>query len=187
MIPSKMDLLMRCHTGVEEAALIVAIVGAAAGAGVGTYGAVSSANAAKETAKANQEADAANAQAASDAAALEANQVRRRNLLRLGEQRAKTAKSGVLIDDSASDVIYDSAIQGELEARSALYSGATQSAYYASRGQMARTEGANAARASYIGAGSTILGATSSANSAYQRYSSGSYARTRTRSEYGPS
>ena len=93
-----------------------------------------------------------------NAAALEAGQVRRKNLLRLGSQPADAAKSGVLISDSANDVIYDTAIQGELEAQSVLYSGASAASYQQQRGMNARAAGASAKSGSYINAGSSVIG-----------------------------
>ena len=161
----------------------IAVALAAAGTGVAAYGAVSQGHAAKEAGKANQEAENANAKAAMDAAALEAGQVRRKNLLRLGTQRANAAKSGVLINDSAADVIYDTSIQGELEALSSLYSGKTSATYAKSRGNIARYEGNQQGKASYINAGSTVLGGLSKTASMYPSTKPSSS----NRSDYGPS
>ena len=137
--------------------------------GVAVYGQQKAGQAAEEAGKASQEAENANAQAAQDAAALEAGQVRRRNLLRLGTQRANAAKSGVLISDSPADVIYDTAIQGELEAQSVLYSGATQASYNRSRGAIARLQGENARSASKIQSASTVIGGLSTGLNQYSR------------------
>lgn len=141
-----------------------------AGTGVAVYGSVKQGEATAEAAKRSQEAENANAKAAQDAAALEAGQIRRKNLLRLGSQRADAAKSGVLIDN-ASDVIYDTSIQGELEALSSLYSGNTSAAFSRSRGRNAALEGANAKSASYIQAGGTLIGGLGKATAAYGTYS----------------
>lgn len=143
----------------------VAAIAAVVAAGVGTYAAVKQGNVAEAAAKDANEAEKANAKAAMDAAALEAGQVRRKNLLRLGAQRAAAAKSGVLIDDSAADVIYDTAIQGELEALSVLYSGAQAASYSRSRGKIALAEGKAAKSASRIQASSTLIGGLGSAAS----------------------
>lgn len=136
----------------------IAAVSALAGAGVAAYGAIEQGNAAEEAGRRTQQAENANAQAAMEAASLEAGQVRRKNLLRLGSQRADAAKSGVLISDSANDVIYDTAIQGELEAQSVLYSGASAASYQQQRGVNARAAGNSAKSASYINAGSSVIG-----------------------------
>lgn len=146
----------------------IAVALTAVGAGVGTYAAVQQGNAAKAAGRNQQEAANASAKAANDAAALEAGQIRRKNLLRLGAQRASAAKSGILIDDSAGDVITDSAIQGELEALSAVYSGAATSSAHQRRGALARYEGNQAASAAYIGAGSTVIGGLGSSVNSYR-------------------
>lgn len=156
-------------TGLEAPA-IIALIGvglSAVGTGVAVAGQIQAGKQADEAGKASAEAEAQNAKAAQDAAALEAGQVRRKNLLRLGTQRANAAKSGVLIDDSAADVIYDSAIQGELEAQSVLYGGASQASYYKSRGSLARLEGSNAKSASGTRAGATLIGGIGSAAGSY--------------------
>lgn len=137
---------------------LIAVALAAVGTGVGVYGAVAQGDAAKDAGKRQQDIANQNAKAEQAAAALEAGQIRRRNLLRLGSQRAGAAKSGVLIDDSAMDVITDSAIQGELEALSAIYSGSSSAAAHRNRGSLAAWEGRRARSASYINAGSTLIG-----------------------------
>jgi hypothetical protein len=167
-------------TGVETALLVAGLVATAAGAGVGAYSSIKQGEAANDAAKATQQSEKRNAQAASDAAALEAGQVRRKNMLRLGSQRAAAAKSGVMIDDSAADVIYDSSIQGELEALSVLYSGASQAGYYRSRGNIAAMEGKNAKSAGYLRGGATLIGGLGAgANQAAPMFkSTGSYGTT---------
>lgn len=150
----------------------VVAIAAVASAAIGAYSAVSQGQAAEEAGKRTADAENANAKAAMDAAALEAGQVRRKNLLRLGAQRAAAAKSGVLIDDSAADVIYDTAIQGELEAQSVLYSGASAAAYNRSRASIARLEGKNARKAGNIGATATLIGGASNVASSWPSGSS---------------
>lgn len=141
---------------------IIAVALAAAGTGVAVYGQVKAGEAADEASKRQQQAENLNAQAAMNAAGLEAEQIRRKNRLRAGEQRAAGAKSGVLIEDFEG-VMYDTSVQGELEALSALYSGATSATYAQSRGANFRAEGKAAKRASGIKAGSTLLGGLASA------------------------
>lgn len=133
--------------------------------GVGTYSAVAQGEAAEDASHAQQKAANQQASSAQAAASLEAAQVRRENLLRMGTQRASTAKSGVLIDGSANDTIYDSAIQGELEALSVLYSGASEAGYHRSRGKIARMEGKAAKRAGYISGAGTLIGGVGTAYS----------------------
>jgi len=152
-----------------QALPIIAVALTAVGTGVAAYGAVEQGAAAKEAGKRQQQISDQNAKAVHDAAALEAGQIRRKNLLRLGSQRAGAAKSGVLIDDSAGDVIYDTAIQGELEALSALYSGSSASAAHKARGSLSAWEGKQAQSAAYIGAGSTVIGGIGQGVGQYRR------------------
>lgn len=141
----------------------------AAGAGVAAYSQVKAGQAADDAAKATANAEKANAMAAQQQAALEADQVRRRNRLRLGANRAAAAKSGVELEN-IEDVQYDTAVQGELEALTTLYSGATSAAYSRSRGNIALMGGRAAKQAGYLNAGATLL---SAAGSGYSQYSSG--------------
>lgn len=140
---------------------VIAVALAAVGTGVATYGAIEQGKQADEASKRQQQAENLNAQAAMNAAGLEAEQIRRKNRLRAGEQRAAGAKSGVLIEDFEG-VMYDTSVQGELEALSALYSGASSATYSRSRGANYRAEGKAAKQAGYIRGGSTLLGGLSS-------------------------
>jgi hypothetical protein len=164
----------------------VVAIAALASAAAGAYAAVKQGDAAEEAGQRTKEAENSNALAAQQQAALEAGQIRRKNLVRMGEQRATAAKSGVLIDASAGDVIYDTSIQGELEAQSALYSGATAASYYKSRGSIAALEGKNAKSASRIQAGSTVLGGLSSAASKYPKNGGAANSRSAEYNRRGP-
>lgn len=165
--------------GIGEAG-IIALIGVAVsaiGTGVGVATSVQAANDQAKAAKAAGEFNNAvannSAIAANQAAAYEARQIRRRNLLRLGSQRAAGAKSGIDITAGGSidDVIFDSAVQGELEAEAAKYAGAVQSTNYKSRGAMSIFEGKQqASAAGYQGASSLIAGAGSLAQSGAQAY-----------------
>lgn len=171
--------------GIGEAG-IIALIGVAVsaiGAGVGTAVSVQAANEqadqAKKAAEFNNAVANNSAIAANQAAAYEARQIRRRNLLRLGSQRAAGSKSGIDITAGGSidDVIFDSAVQGELEAEAAKYAGAVQSTNYKSRGAMSIFEGKQqASAAGYQGASSLIAGVGSLGSSvgqgvaAYDKY-----------------
>lgn len=130
---------------------------AAVGTGVSVYSAVAQGEAANDAAKSQNQAAQAQAKSEQDAAMLEAGQVRRENLLRGGKNRAKAAKSGVLIGDSFSDVQTDTDIQGELDRLSVLYSGASQAGYTQSRGRVALAEGKAARTAGYVKAGGNLI------------------------------
>ena len=131
-------------------------------AGVGTYSAIASAQAQKDAADFNADVARNQALAEQQKSQFEAQQIRRRNLLRLGEQRAGYAKAGITIE-SGEDVIYDSALQGELEALSALYGGDTASTYYTTQARLASLTGKNAKTAGMFQAAGTALGGLSSA------------------------
>lgn len=145
----------------------IAVALSAIGTGVGTYSAFAQGSAAKDAARNQQKAENANALAATQAAALEAEQIRRQNRIRLGASRAAAAKSGVLINDSAADVMYDTSVQGELEAMSAIYSGATSATLSQNRGRAAIAEGRAASRiGSLRGAATLIQGLSETATGA---------------------
>lgn len=145
----------------------IAVALAAVGTGVAAYSSIAQGKAAKEAGEATASAERANAVAAQQQAALEAEQVRRRNRLRLGANRAAAGKSGVELEN-IEDVQYDTAIQGELEALTTLYSGATSASYSRSQANIAEMTGRNAQRAGYLNAGATLLSGAGQAASIYQ-------------------
>lgn len=147
-------------------AAVVAAVAASVSAATAVAGGVMSAVSAKQQGEAAEDAaeyNAAVAQneaiAAQNAAAFEARQIRRKNLLRLGAQRADVAKSGVSLDAGSSfdDVMFDSAVQGELEAQAALYTGNLRAQAQGAQSAMALYEGRQAKRAAGIGAASGVI------------------------------
>jgi hypothetical protein len=145
-------------------AIVIAAVSAASALASGAMAAVSAkqqGEAAEEAAKYNNAIAQNDAIAAQNAAAFEARQIRRKNMLRMGAQRAAVGQSGVSLDAGSSfdDVMFDSAIQGELEAQAAIYSGAMRSQSALASGQMALWEGKQARRAAGIGMASSAIGA----------------------------
>lgn len=111
-----------------------------------------------------------NALAARQQAALEAQRTRRGTVRALGAQTAAFAKSGVQITGSAQDIMFDSAIEGEMDALLQLYRGdigARQERQTASdlRNQESQfRQSASAARTGAgIRAGASILGGASQA------------------------
>lgn len=150
----------------------IALAVTAAGTGVAVAGQLEQADAAEKTGEYNKKVAENQALAESDKAAYEAARIRKRNLVLMGKQRAAFAKSGVNISGSALDVIYDSALEGQLDSMAAGYAGATAAGYYQSRGQLAGMEGRNAATASRYRAAGTLL---TGAGSAYQQYQNDPY------------
>lgn len=152
---------------------VIAVALTAVGAGVAAYSSAQQGKAAEKAGKATASAERANAIAAQQQAQLEANQVRRRNRLRLGANRAAAGKSGVDLEN-IEDVQFDTAVQGELEALATLYSGATSASYYRSRADIAELGGRNAKRAGYLNAGATLLSGAGSAAGQFSSFSSSS-------------
>lgn len=71
----------------------------------------------------------------------EAGSIRRQNDRTRGTQRVSYLKSGVTLSGSASDVIYDSAIEGELDALNAEYKGRMASQYSRDQAAYSRDQG----------------------------------------------
>lgn len=132
---------------------------AAAGTAVSVVQARSQAKAQEKAAKFNEQIALDNAAVAARKADDEARQVRRRNVLTLGKQRSAAAKSGVLISGSVSEVITDSAIQGEMDRLAVLYSGALAGRSFRSEASLFGAKASNAkAGAAYETAGTALSG-----------------------------
>jgi len=145
---------------VSTTLVVLAIVSAA----VGAYGAVSSGQAQHDAASFNAKVATNNAQAQAQQAQYEADRIRTRNRAMLGQARASFAKSGVSIEDgSASDVLMDSSIQGELDVAAAIYTGRVGAGASVSQARLYGMQGRNAQTSGYISAGSSILSGASSA------------------------
>lgn len=147
---------------------IVGVALAVVAAGVGTYSAISNAQAQKEAADFNEKIATNNAASANIQAAEEARRIRQRNLHLLATQRVAGAKAGIDISSgSFQDVVYDSSIQGEMDALSALYTGKVSAGSDLMRAKLFKMEGDNAVTQGYFNAGSAIL---SGAGSAVSRF-----------------
>lgn len=149
--------------GIETAAYVVL----AAAAVVGTAGSIQAAGAARKQGKLAQAAANAEATASRQQGQTEAEQIRNRNRRILASQRTGFLKSGITLDGTAGDVIYDSAIQGELDSLNALYKGET--GYYSSknRGTLARQSANSQATAYTYQAVGSGLSAASYGTQAY--------------------
>lgn len=149
---------------------VIGVVAALASAGVGTAAALSSADAQKKASKFNEAVQRNNAMAAQEQAAFEAAKLRRRNNALAGAQAAAIGKAGIDFSGSASDVVYDSAVQGELDALAALYTGRVRSNSEEAGASLARSQGDNATTSGYYGAAGSILGGVGSATGSYGGY-----------------
>jgi len=142
-----------------------------AGTAVGVWSAIAAANAEKKRQKQLEQIARYNAAVARRNATIEemragaeAERIRRKNLLILGSQRAAFLKSGVELAGTPEDVIYDSQLEGELDAWAVLYSGAMSSYAMKTRAQQSEMEArahaqaaGSAMTAGYLRAGGTLL------------------------------
>lgn len=141
---------------------IAAIATSAVSTGLGVYSAVQQGEAAKDAADFNAAVARNDAIAAQHQAASESRQLSRRNRLRAATRRARFAASGIELSGSAEDVMFDSAVQDELDRQNALYRGTLRSNRSVAESAMHTAAGKNAKTSSYFTAGGTLLGGISS-------------------------
>lgn len=111
----------------ETGLLVGALVASAAGTAVSMVGQAEAADAQKKAADYNAQVAQNNAIAAQQESAYEAARIRDKNRRVLASATAAQAKNGVVLSGSSSDVLYDSSVQGELDAMAALYTGKVSS------------------------------------------------------------
>lgn len=139
------------------AATTTAIVSALIGSAVSAYGAYSAGQAQKSAQDFNAKVANNNALAAEQQSSADAQKIRDRNRRLVGTQVADLSAAGVDTGGSGADIIYDSKVQGELDALTTLYKGKVQGANYRSQSQLDSMSGSAAATAGYFNAGGTIL------------------------------
>lgn len=168
-----------CHPAVFIAAAAVG------GSALSAYGQLEAGKAAKQAgdynaaiARNNQIIAERQAEDAIKRGDIAADEQRRKAARVLGAQKSAMAASGISLDSgTALDIFGDTAAFGELDALT-IKSNATREAYgyqvqgmnFAAEGAMARVRGTNAQRASYIQAGSTMLGGAAQGGDMYMRY-----------------
>ncbi len=142
---------------------------AAAGSAVSAVGTYAAGQTKKAADKYNAQVNENNAQMANQQAMAEAQKTRDRGRRLMGAQRAALSAAGVDIDSgSATDIQYDSSVQNELDALTALYKGKVSSNNSLASAQLDRYSATQAGQAGAIGAGGTLL---SGAANAYGTYS----------------
>jgi hypothetical protein len=102
-------------------------------------------------------------------ALLQAQQTHRETVLRLGKARAAQGASGGTAEGSFLDVVGDIAKQGELERQYQLWKGEAKARGYRNTAELDLAQGESAREASYIGAGSELLGGGARATEALRR------------------
>jgi len=151
--------------------IIATVISAAASA----YAAYSSGQAQKKAREYSAKVAEQQGAVAQESAEAEAEDRRRRARYLLGEQLATAGASGVALEGSPLLAMVDSAVQEDLEARRIQYRGYLAAVGYGSQAGLARYEGQQAARAGYIGAGTSLLRGGTSAYVNYQSPGSTTY------------
>lgn len=146
---------------------IIGVVIAAAGAATSAVRANQQADAQQKAFEYNAAVERNNAILAKRESGFQADRIRKRNRILLSRQKATYAKGGVALDGTPEDVIFDSAIEGELDALAALYTGDVRSlsAKQEAERQTARASAVENARAMTMSSG-ILSGAASTASAA---------------------
>lgn len=147
---------------VSTTLITLALVSAA----VSAYGAYYSAQSQSDAAKYNAAVANNNAAAAAQQGEFDAQQIRDRNKRILAQQRNAFAAAGVDPDSgSASDVASDSAVQGELQALMAIYTGRSSQTAEQARSRLYAMQADRAQTGGYVAVGGTILSGLTTAAS----------------------
>ena len=164
-----LDVGLRPIAGGTGAETIAVIAGAAAvaGAGVAAYGSYQQGQAQAAAGKYNERVAANQAQAAREAAALEADRAHDKNRRLLASQRARIGASGITTEGSPLLVMMDSAEQAALDEATIRYRGSLGAAAATSEGVLQGFYGRQARRAGTIGAGASLLTGVSRAGASY--------------------
>lgn len=136
---------------------IIGILTAAAGTAVSAYGSIQQGKIANQAAKYNAKVAENAAIAERQAAEYDASRLLERNRRVFSSQRAAFAKSGVTLSGSASDVMYDSKIQGELDVMTRLYQGSSAANKFVAQSAISRYQGKSALAGGRTQAGATLL------------------------------
>jgi hypothetical protein len=140
-------------TGIETAALIATVAGAA----VSAIGQIQQGKAAKQAGEYNALTAERNALVARQQASAEATAQQREASQRLGAIRAAYGASGVTVEGSPLDVLSDSASLAELDRQTIEYKGSLRALGYEDTAALDRAQGKSAQRAGYMGAASSVL------------------------------
>jgi len=146
-------------TAATTALMYTAIATSLLGAGVGAYGAMSSAAAQKKSADYNAALERQNAGAEVQQSKFDASQISDATRRNVAMQRAAMASSGFDANSGTfSDVTFDTKRAGEMNRLSRLYQGALGVNRSMSQSQLDVMQGSAAETAGMFSAGSTILG-----------------------------
>jgi hypothetical protein len=151
---------------------VASVLATAAGTYVAYEGAQQQAAAAREKGDYDKAVSDINANTVSQQAGADAALHREKVRRAAGAQEAAIAKTGGSLDQ-AGDIMYDLAVQGELDALTTEYKGQVTANRYRQGGELSLLEGNNAAAAaSTRGTGSLISGIAATADRSYDLYKS---------------
>lgn len=135
----------------------------AASAAVSTYAAVESSAAQEESAKYNAAIQNNAASAAAAEAAAEAARSKNRARRLVASQRTQFAKSGGALSGSALDVLYDTALQAQMDQDAILYRGNRRASDSLDTANLYRRKASSVASQRGLTIGGTLLGGLSGA------------------------
>lgn len=146
-------------------AIVVAIAAAAASTAVGVAATNAQADATTATNEYNAKVAENNALAAEQQSVTDAQKIQYTGKKLIGAQEASAAKSG-LAGGSGADVMYDSAIQSELDQLTTIYKGSVEGSNYSSQASLYTSAASNAQTAgTYASVGTGISNATRAGSS----------------------
>lgn len=147
---------------------LVSVGLALAAAGISTYSSIQQSQAAEKSASYNEAVQRNQAAAAHAEANAEALRSRDRTKRLIAAQRTQFAKSGGSLSGSALDVLYDSALQSELDTSTLRYRGARQAGVYTDAARLHGMQAANARDSRGMMVAGTILGGLGQAAGTYR-------------------
>lgn len=136
----------------------IAATAAVSGAAVSAYGLYQQGQAQKKIAEYNAQVQQNNALMKGQQAKYESGLIQQRNNRLRGAQAAAASKSGISLDGSVNDVMYDSSLQGDLNSLSAIYKGQVGSEESTSGANISIAQGKSAQSQSDFGAGGSLIG-----------------------------
>lgn len=142
-----------------------------ASAAMAAYGAIQQGKATQAAATFNAITSLQDASMARSEALMQAQQTQRENVLRIGAARANQGASGGTAEGSFLDVVSDLAKQGELERQYQLWRGEAKARGYTNTATLDFAQGRAANEASYMRAGTELLGGAARGQAALRRVS----------------
>lgn len=138
-----------------------------ASAVVGAVGSIAQGVSANKAAKFNAQVAANNARLAQQTGEENAARIQRQSTQIEGAQKATLGASGISLTGSSLDVLSDTAIEGELAALDAKNAGINDASRFRAEEKLARARGRAALIGGFMGAGTKLLGASSSFKKAF--------------------